>query len=158
MPSVHLDPQVPAAKVFDAVEKMSLVELEQLLSRVLAVQAKRKAPYLSARESELLIQINRGLPSDTKTRLDELTAKRRAETLTPEEHNELLRLLDQLEALTAKRTEAIAELARMRGVSMTALMRTLGIAPKYAEASRTGKIKAASRRARQRMLRVLSES
>jgi hypothetical protein len=88
--------------------------------------------YLSARESELLMQINRGLSPEAKTRLDELTAKRHAESLTPEELKELIRLTDLLEFLAATRAAALAELARFRGLPITALMHKLGIAqPKH---------------------------
>lgn len=54
-------------------------------------------------------------------------AKRQAEILTPEEHSELLHLTEQIEKLQAQRMEYLAELARLRGTSLTALMKNLGI-------------------------------
>ena len=42
----------------------------------------------------MLLEINRSLPADTQRRYDGLIAKRRAEVLTPEEYDELLRLTD----------------------------------------------------------------
>ncbi|WP_236556935.1 hypothetical protein [Calothrix sp. PCC 7507] len=54
-------------------------------------------------------------------------AKREAETLTNEEHQELLHLNEQIEQLQAQRIEYLAELARMRRISLTALMENLGI-------------------------------
>jgi hypothetical protein len=133
MPVVQVDVQLSTNKILEAVDKMSLPELEKFLSQVIALRARRKAPHLSVKESELLIKINQGLPAELRSRLDQLVAKRRANKLTSKEHTELLRLIDKLEEAEAKRAKALAQLAQLRGVSMTALMRDLGIrAPKYA--------------------------
>lgn len=80
-------------------------------------------------ESELLLKINEGVPSDIQKRYNELIAKRQAETLTPDEYEELLRLTQQVENLEVRRVENLAELARLRGMSLTALMENLGIRP-----------------------------
>lgn len=98
-----------------------------------SLQARRRAPGLSQGESELLAKINQGFPPDVQRRLNELVAKRQAETLTPGEHEELLRLIEQSEKAEAARVEALAQLAALRGVSLTKLMDDLGIkAPDYA--------------------------
>jgi hypothetical protein len=133
MPAIQVDVQLSTNKLLEAVERLNLSELERFLSRVLALQAQRKAPHLSVKESALLTKINQGLPLKIRTRLNQLVSKRRANTLTQEEHAELLRLIDHLEEAEARRAEALAQLAKLRGVSMTALMRELGIrAPRYA--------------------------
>lgn len=129
MPPAQIEAQPAANKLLDFVEKMSLSEIDQFLSQVLALRAQRKVPHLSAKESELLIKINQGLPPVVQTRLNQLAAKRRAGTLTAKEHQELLSLTDQLENAEAKRVEALGELARLRGVSLTTLMHDLGIRP-----------------------------
>jgi hypothetical protein len=73
------------------------------------------------------------VPPEIQRRYDQLIAKRRAESLTPDEHDELLRLTDQMENLEARRMEHLAELARLRQTSLPALMKTLGIrTPAYA--------------------------
>jgi hypothetical protein len=58
------------------VEQMSLSELEQFVSQVMAISARRKAPILSHTESELLLKINRGLPLEMRKRSQTLNAKR----------------------------------------------------------------------------------
>ena len=59
--------------------------------------------------------------------------KRDAETLTPEEHAELIRLVNEVEIWNARRLEAVAELARLRGVRFPDLVRELGLgAPAHA--------------------------
>ena len=91
------------------------------------------ARRLSETESRLLQQINEGLPPEMWRRYNELTAKRRAETLTPDEHAALIALSDQIEELNAHRLESLAELARLRQISLSELMQQLGIkAPPHA--------------------------
>jgi hypothetical protein len=74
-----------------------------------SLQARRRAPDLPQGESELLIKINQAFPPDVQRRLNELIAKRQAETLTPGEHEELLRLIEQSERAEAARAEALAQ-------------------------------------------------
>jgi len=82
---------------------------------------------LSAEESRLLQEVNAGLPEATWHRYRELVPKRRAETLTAAEQAELIAISDQIEGLDARRAERLAELARVRKTSLTALMEQLGI-------------------------------
>lgn len=66
-------------------------------------------------------------------RYDQLTAKRRSNTITPEELRELLNLIDQIEHSDAERIQKLAQLAHLRKISLTALMNELGIeTPPYA--------------------------
>jgi hypothetical protein len=69
------------------------------------------------------------LPLDVQKRFDELVAKRQAETLSPDEYQELLGLIDWIEKSDARRVEYMAKLARLRGISLSALMKELDIRP-----------------------------
>jgi hypothetical protein len=129
MPTIHIDAQVSPDELLTAVDQLGTTELDRFVSRVLSLQARRKAPSLPPEEEALIVEINRGLPADVHDRLRLLDEKRADETLTPEEHAELLRLVDQLEDLQVQRVEKLSRLARLRGVSLTALMDTLGIRP-----------------------------
>jgi len=129
MPTAQVDVQLPSSRLLEAIEKLSLSELDQLFSRIIALRAQRKAPHLSAKESELLMKINQGLPAEVQARLNALAGKRRAGMLTSEEHRELLGLVNQLENAEAKRVEALGELAYLRGIAVTTLMQNLGIRP-----------------------------
>lgn len=84
-------------------------------------------PRLSRAESELLQRINEGLPEETWQQYHDLTAKRCAETLTPEQHQALIGLSDQIEMDYARRLESVLALARLRGISLEAQMQALGI-------------------------------
>lgn len=127
MPIVKVEVQLSSEELLKAVEQLSLLDLEQFISQVLQLAAQRKASSLTQAEAELLLKINQGIPSDTQKYYDELIAKREAETLTTEEHKELLYLTELLEKLQARRIEYMAELARLRGNSLTTLMENLGI-------------------------------
>jgi hypothetical protein len=124
------DPARPTAEqLLAAIEQLPPAEMEQLSRRLLHLQARRKAPHLSEREAELLHEIYRAKRPGFQTRFDELNAKRRACVLTPEEHEELLRLVDESEAFTVRRLEALVELAQLRQISLPELMRQLGLKP-----------------------------
>jgi hypothetical protein len=84
---------------------------------------------LSKKESSLLLGINRGLPPDAAERYRELVIRRREKRLSPTEHQELIRLSDEVESLQACRLESLGELARLRGATLRSVMDELGIAP-----------------------------
>jgi len=112
-----------------AIEQLEPAEMERVSRRLLHLQARRKAPNLSEREAELLREVYRAKRPGFQERFDELNARRRAFALTPEEHEELLRLVDESEAFTVRRLEALVELAQLRQVPLPALMQQLGLKP-----------------------------
>ncbi len=80
-------------------------------------------------EKELLAEINRGLSAAEWKRYKELIDRRREETLTSDEHAELIATTDRLEEANAFRVQCLVELARRRQVTMSVLMDELGIKP-----------------------------
>jgi hypothetical protein len=133
MPTVKVQSQVSLDELLNGVAQLDTPELEHFISKVLTLRAKRIAPSFPKEEAELLQKINQGLPPDVQQRYDELTAKRQAETLTPDEHQELLALIDRIEQADAERVQALAELAQLRNVPVTTLMAELNIRrPAYA--------------------------
>lgn len=119
MATVEVRSQVSLDELLNGVAQLDTPALEHFVSQVLTLRARRIAPSVPKEEAELLQQINQGLPPDVQQRYDELTAKRRAETLTPEEHQELLALVDRIEQADAERVQALTELAQLRNVSVT---------------------------------------
>jgi hypothetical protein len=133
MSVVEIRAQLPTERLLEAVDQLDQTALEAFVQEVLALRAKRRAPSLPEVESELLERINRGVPSDLQARYDSLIAKRRAESLTSGEYEELQHLTDQVEGLNVERVAALVELARLRQVSIDELLAQLGIqAPPYA--------------------------
>ena len=127
MTAVRIENKFPFNELLNIVEQLNLSDLEQLMARIIALQAKYKAPSLPKEESELFMKINKGLPSDIQKRFDELVAKREEEILTPAEHRELIRLTEKIEKSDAERMKYISKLACLRGVTIDSLMRELKI-------------------------------
>jgi hypothetical protein len=132
MPTIHLEAQLSPDELLEAVDRLGTAELDRFVSQVLAIRARRKAPSLPPEEGALLVEINQGLPAELQARLERLDDKRANETLTADEHAELLRLVAQIEALEAQRLERLSRLsrlARLRGVALAVLMDEFGIRP-----------------------------
>lgn len=88
---------------------------------------------LQLRAAQVLQQINQGLPAETWERHHHLVAKRRAESLTPEEYQESISLTNEVELRHAQRLELVAELARLRKIPFAQMMDELGLTqPPYA--------------------------
>jgi hypothetical protein len=127
VPTIQVRADLTAEELLTAASQLERDELDRFVSRLLSLRAQRLGRCLPAQEGELLGRINHGLSRDEQQRLDELTHKRDGRALTPEEHQELLRLSDRVEMLQAERAAALVELARLRGVTLEALMDELGI-------------------------------
>ena len=117
MTELHFD------ELLKAVGQLDAGELDKLMSQVILLKAKRRSPNLSQNETELILKVNRGLATDSQKRFDELSKKRQDENLSPSEHKELLDLVEQIERLDADRIGYMAELARIRGISLSELMK-----------------------------------
>ncbi len=129
MPTVQDRSQVSLDDLLGGVAQLDAPELERFVSQVLTLRAKRIAPSLPREEAKLLEKINQGLPTDVQQRYDELTAKRKADTLTAEQHQELLALIDRIERADAERVQAMIKLAQLRNVSVMTLKTQLDIHP-----------------------------
>jgi hypothetical protein len=87
----------------------------------------RPAPEV-IREQELLRRlegIERRLPEDFWRRYDRLVSMRKDESLRPDspEHEELIRMTDEVECCHADRLELLSELAKLRGTSLAEVMK-----------------------------------
>jgi len=132
MATIQLEAQVSAKELFKAVKQLDPNELEQFVGQVISLRAARTMPSLPHSESDLLIKINQGVSTDLKLRYDILIAKRQAETLSNDEHSELLQLTKEIEGIEARRVEYLSQLAQLRQTTLSSLMQNLGIrAPQY---------------------------
>lgn len=125
MPTIEAE--VSPRDLLRAVAQLKPVELEEFVSAVLTLKAERASPAVQVTEAELLQQVRYSLPEETRSRYRELTAKRRAASLTAEEHAELLRLTDAIENSDAARVRTLGQLAQLRNQSLEQLMADLGI-------------------------------
>lgn len=121
--------QIETEQLLNAALQMPQNELEQFITRLFVLKARERVPALSERESELLLQINQGLPPDDAKRMKELIAKRQSYTITEDELQELIRITDEAERLNVERLKHLIELAQLRNVTLDELMDQLGIRP-----------------------------
>ncbi len=127
MPAVSVEAHLSSQELLKAVQQLDLPELEAFVSQVVALRAQRQAPRLCQSEAELLAKINQGPSPEIRDRYNALITKRDDESLTPEEHAELLRLTDQMERLQANRIEYLIALAQLRKRSLEEVMHDLGL-------------------------------
>jgi hypothetical protein len=114
--------------LIDGLPNESLQEVVRFIERLRSGGgAATKAPTLDA-EKPLFAIIRRRLPPDDQRRLSTLRARKEEGPLTPDEHAELLAYVDRVEQEDAERAQALLDLARLRGVSLGALMIDLGLA------------------------------
>ncbi|MEA3357815.1 MAG: STAS/SEC14 domain-containing protein [Thermodesulfobacteriota bacterium] len=133
MAIVKVETELSTDNLLKAVGQLNKHELEQFVSQIINLRAQRLVHRLSQAEAQFLVKINQGLPAEVQRRYDELIDKRRDESVSSEEHSELLRLTDQIENLEAQRMQHLSELARYRKVSLAELMENMGLqSPAYA--------------------------
>ena len=125
MPVITIQARLFPNDLLQAVKQLSPTEFTKFASEVMTLQRLRNR--FSHVEADLLQKINQGLPTDQQARYKELIAKRMAEALTLDEHDELLRITEKVEAMNAKRIAYLAKLAQLRQTSLNELMTDLGI-------------------------------
>jgi hypothetical protein len=116
-------------ELIKAAHQLNETDLDQLLHQVVVLRASRKAPVLPEVESQLIQQINQGIPNDLNNQYRSLQQKRDTTTLSEAEHQTLTQLSEQVEQIGAQRLEALANLAQLRQIPLLDLMETLGIQP-----------------------------
>jgi hypothetical protein len=80
-------------------------------------------------ELELLQKINQALPVELQQQYNDLSAKMRSQTITPEEHQDLLKLIDVVEQADGDRLQHLIQLSQLRNISLAELMEQLQIYP-----------------------------
>lgn len=113
--------------LLDAVTKLPPEELDALIEQAVSLRKASRVRKLSAMETVLIRRINRGLPAKLNERYQRLAARLAKGTITPTEHDELLRLTHEAESCDVDRAAALVELAELRRVPVRVLMNELGI-------------------------------
>jgi hypothetical protein len=136
MTSVQVTSQIEIEleQLLNGVAQLETTDLEKFIGQVNLILARRKVANLPQPEAELLQQINRGLSAETQHRYNELRAELQAGTITPDEHRELLVLVDIVEQADAERLQHLIELSQLRQVPLHDLMNQLGIHPPSVDA------------------------
>ena len=85
----------------------------------------------SEREKELLQLIKEIIPASTVRRYRQLNRKQQADTLSEREREEMLMLTDFMESKSAERLYLMGELAQMKGVPISEILKISGIKAMY---------------------------
>jgi hypothetical protein len=120
-------PKVTPVQVMDDLARLSARQLETVIEHAAALRLQKRKAVMSTRESAIMRVVNRGLSIGKSARLEQLQIKLRQETIRPREHQQLLRLSDELESLAAQRLKALIELASLRKTSVPKLISELGL-------------------------------
>jgi hypothetical protein len=115
------------ASLLRAMRKLSPDEIDDVLARIHRLRAAQRKRTLPEREAALLEAINRTPSAATRAAYRRLETKRRAESLTPAERRELIRLSDELELLNAERARSLVALAALRRTTVPELMAALDL-------------------------------
>ncbi len=129
MPTVEIKSKVTFNDLLHGVEQLNGKDLEQFIEKVLNIRAKKAAPVLSKKETQLLKQIHQGLEDNLRIRFEELQEKRRAETITEKENKEAIDIINIMEAQRVERLKALLELSKLKGIPFEKLGLQLGIFP-----------------------------
>ena len=106
---------------------MEASEFESFVQQAMALRGEQTSTTLSPAETALVQRINRGLPLDVRTQYSALVKRRNRNLLTPEEHDELIKLTQQAEIQDADRAAALVELAKRRRIPVKTLMKQMRI-------------------------------
>ncbi len=133
MVTVEVSAKLTVDDLLVAIEQLPPQELTEFVRQVIAIQARRGIPLLADDEEQALLEAVEGrLPAEAQSRLDTLREKGREETLTPAEQAELLSFVQQVERRDLARVEALVDLARQRGTTVSALLHELGLETAHA--------------------------
>lgn len=115
-------------EILQGISALETTDLELFYKKVADLLASRKAPILSNKETELFLIINSSpFNEEEQNRYTFLYKKLQEETIIPEQHVELKRLIQQQETYGVIRLKALVELAQIRKISLEKLMLNLGI-------------------------------
>jgi hypothetical protein len=81
----------------------------------------------SIAELELLQKIKQALPTELQQQYNDLRVKMRSQTITPEEYQDLLKLIGIVEQADGDRLQHLIQLSQLRNISLPDLMKQLQV-------------------------------
>ena len=130
MAETKIEIAVSSKDLLKAAEKLPTKDLDRFVTAIVALRDRRNGHHSSPKESRLLRIIHGGFSAAEQTRWDKLVDKLEAETLTPAERKELLRMSAESEHFAAKRLRALIQLAKLRKTTVDNLMDEMRLRPR----------------------------
>ncbi|WP_309709120.1 hypothetical protein [Armatimonas sp.] len=120
--------------ILEEASTLPVLELDALIAHLAELRARKATMHQPPpREIELIQQINQCVPLPLREHWQELILLQQNRILTMAEATELAALVDSVEEREAERAGLLAELARLRGVTVLQLVETLGLRPRDRE-------------------------
>lgn len=121
------DGTVSIDEILHSVSALDTKDIIQFMHEMGKIVANRNANVLSKRESELLKSINQAIPKKLQDDYQNLNIKLNDETISEQEYQLLLKIIDRIERKRAKKLEFMVELARLRNISLQELGQQLQV-------------------------------
>lgn len=127
---IPINTEIDSQTFLKSVANLSLSELETFAKELNALIRKRKKKEIKNQEKALLSQLNQMvLTKDKHEKILELSPKVELETISIKEKKELQQLLEEAEELRNGRVKIMIELAQLKSVSLSTIMKDLGLKP-----------------------------
>ena len=107
----------------------NLLELDNVVKQINNLRKQKLSTVLSQAETKLFRKINIVPPKEIQKRFNHLLFKRKNETLTDIEYQELLELTTYMENLKVQRLKYLIELSKIRNISLDELIKQLDFKP-----------------------------
>jgi hypothetical protein len=114
-------------KILQNIVRLNTASIERLKADLETILEERKAVEKQEDEAKLVQRIEEYTNSETYERYKKLSNQLRAENITATEHQELLALTQIVEAENVERLEHLMTLAKVRKMSLRAVMTELGL-------------------------------
>lgn len=134
MVTVQVAAKMTVDDLVAAANQLPNPELTTFLRRVIDIQSQRGSSSANPENEQALLQLIQqpNLTVREHKRLNLLRKKCEEETLTSEEHRELLQFVERVEAYDYERIKALSTLAKLRQIPLPNLMKELGLTPEDA--------------------------
>ena len=116
-------------EVLAGISQLDMEELSEVMRKVSTFIARKKAPSLSAKETELILKINEGLPPEKQQRYATLQQELVDENISEAGHEELIQLTALAEEKAVARLTYLLELADLWDATVDETMERLDIKP-----------------------------
>lgn len=133
MDTVQMQTKLTFEQLVEAVKQLPRNKQKELARRIgewqsngAATKARKSTGRTASTEAELIEQTKADLPEQEKRRLKRLCAKSERGVLTESELAEYQELAYRAEQIDVSRVKALAELAKLRGQPLQAVMKDIG--------------------------------
>jgi len=129
MPTIQLNKKVNTnfEEVLSGISELELTDIEKFMKELALVVARKKAPALSGRETQLFLAINKPFNIELQKRYKVLRRKFDSNTLTSKEHEELLNINSKWDTFDLERLKKIIELAQLKNMPVDEFMEKHGL-------------------------------